>query len=163
MSHQTTIQTHIAYELLDDRHPHVVVVTFLSHEIAGPTQAHELREQLESLIRPELPHCFVIDFGNVRAFGSTAFGEIVAFAQKVGGLSVCNMRSSLRFGAAMIGLERYASPVSDRSAAIDDARKRAARGEADTGDYPVLLEHAVHRRAELTLEDFGGRSDALGG
>jgi len=138
MSPPTTIQAHIAYELVDDHNPDLVVIEFLSDEIAGPSQAHELREQLDSFIRPELPHRFVIDFGNVRRLGSTAFGEIVSFAQRAGRLTVCNMRENLRVGAALSGLDSYAELAANRRVAIDEARRAARRAEDDTVDYPTL-------------------------
>ena len=106
MSTTTTIQAHIAYELIDDHNPEVVVIEFLSQEIVGFLHARELGEQLDSLIRPDLPRNYIIDFGNIRSIGSTAFGEIVSFAHKVGRLSVCNMQENLRLGAALIGLDR---------------------------------------------------------
>jgi len=208
----TTIQAHIAYELIDDRDPDVVVVEFLSHEIAGLSQARELREQLDSLVRPDLPQRFVIDFGKVRSLGSTAFGEIVSFARKVGRLAVCNMDQNLRIGADLIGLDVYADFAANRRAAIDGARGGAFLRDEDTVDYPArppeptLIDEQISlsgrsrtwdsnrtagaaratdeeaateqearnvatrspksnvaRAAELTLDDFGGRSDAPGG
>jgi len=137
MSTTTAIQAHIAYELIDDTHPDVVAIEFLSHEIAGPSQARELGEQLESLIRPDLPQNFVLDFCNVRSLGSTAFGEIVSFAQKVGRLHICNMQNNLRLGAALIGLDECAELAADRRAAINGARRTAMRDEEDTVDYPA--------------------------
>src|SRR4051812_20698962 len=97
---QTTsgTQAQIAYELIDDDNPEVVVIEFLSHEITGPLPAHELGEQLDSLIRPELPRNFVIDFSNVRSLGSTAFSEIVGFVRSAGRVRVCNMQRTLRLG-----------------------------------------------------------------
>ncbi len=209
MSPTTTLQAHIAYELVDDHNPDVLVIEFLSDEIAGPSQAHELREELDSLIRPELRHRFVIDFGNLQRLGSTAFGEIVSFAQKAGRLVVCNMRENLRVGAALSGLDLCADFAANRRVAIRAARRAARRALEDTLDYPAsspesgetagqtsgsrrsgasdsrrfsyvklvdgdagcsadakkvtvpsLTETAA---ARLTLDDFGGRSDAPGG
>jgi hypothetical protein len=163
MSITTSIQSHISYELIDDDHPDVVIVNFVSREIAGPSQSRELGEELNSLIRPELPHRFVLNFANVRAFGSTAFGQIVAFARHVSRLSVCNMRSNLRVAAAISGLELYASFASSLAGAIDDVRKGAVLDEDDTIDFPELPPKAARAAAEATLDDFGGRSDAPGG
>src|SRR5262245_46408251 len=73
MSTTSTIQAHISYELMDEEEPEVVVIEFLSRAISDPVHAHELGEQLDSLIRSELPLSFVIDFKNVKALGSTAF------------------------------------------------------------------------------------------
>jgi anti-anti-sigma regulatory factor len=137
MSTETTIQAHIAFELIDDHKPDVVVVEFLSREIASPRDAHELAEQLDVLLRSDLPRFFVIDFSNVRAFGSTAFGEVVRFARKVIRLYVCNLPASLRLGAAMIGLEGYAEICPDRQSAIQEARRAAMWDQEDTVDYPV--------------------------
>jgi anti-anti-sigma regulatory factor len=136
MSIAAPIQAHIAYELIDDTSPEVLVVEFSSHEIAGTLQAHELGEQLDSLIRPDLPGNFVIDFGNIRSLGSTAFGEIVSFAHKVRRLYVCGMDGNLRLGAALIGLDDCAEFAANRRSAINAARRHAMRGEDDTVDYP---------------------------
>jgi anti-anti-sigma regulatory factor len=139
MSTNTSTQAHIAYELIDDTDPSVVVIEFLSQEIAGPCQAHELAEQLESLIRPELPQSFVINFGKVRSLGSTAFGEIVSFAHKVGGVHICEIGDHLRIGAALIGLDECAEFATNRRAAINGARRNAIRGAEETVDYPIFV------------------------
>ena len=82
MSATATSQAHIAYELINDKEPGVVVIEFLSHEVASSLHSRELGEQLQSLIGTELPQNFVIDFANVRSLGNTAFGEIVSFARE---------------------------------------------------------------------------------
>jgi anti-anti-sigma regulatory factor len=130
MSTMEPIQAHIAYELVDDVEPAVVAIEFRSPEICDPHLAHELGAQLESLIRPELPRDFVIDFANVRSLGSTAFGEIVSFARRVGGVHVCNLHPSLELGAALIGLDDCAECASNRRKAIQAAR-RAGVGHQD--------------------------------
>jgi hypothetical protein len=48
MTTATAIQTPIAYALRDDHSPDDAVVEFLSHELDGPYQACELREQVEA-------------------------------------------------------------------------------------------------------------------
>jgi hypothetical protein len=83
MSTTPITQAHITYEAIGDDGPEVIVIEFLSHEIPGPLQAHELAAQLEWLIRPDLPHNFVIDFANVKALGSTAFGVIADFVRGI--------------------------------------------------------------------------------
>ena len=50
--------------------------------MAGHLLADELGEQLESLIRPELPRNYVLDFGNVRSFGSSVFGALAGFVRR---------------------------------------------------------------------------------
>ena len=137
MSPPTTMEAHIAYELIDDTNPDVVAIEFLSEEIVGPVDARELGEQLDSLVTPDLPQQFVLDFGNVRSVGSTAFGEIVSFARKVGRLYICNMRENLQLGSALIGLDDCAAFAPSRRVAINWA-KRAAWGEEDTVDYPAV-------------------------
>jgi anti-anti-sigma regulatory factor len=132
----TATQAHIAYELIDDTSPGIVAIEFLSREIAGPLHAHEVGEQLDSLIRPDLPGNFVIDFGNVRSLGSTAFSEIVSFAHKVNRLYVCGMDGNLRLGASLIGLDDCAEFAASRRSAVNAARRYAMRGEDDTVDYP---------------------------
>ncbi len=109
----------------------------LSPEIVGPHHAIELGEQLASLLRAGLPQNFLIDFANVRSLGSSAFAEIVAFAQEVGRLPVCNMQQNLRLGAALIGLEDYTEFADDRRAGINLARKAAIRSQEETVDYPA--------------------------
>ena len=77
-SHATTepasMPAHIAFDLNDDRYPQVVIVEFLSRAIADPGHAAELSQQLGTLIRPELPRQYVLDFEDVRSLSSTAFG-----------------------------------------------------------------------------------------
>jgi anti-anti-sigma regulatory factor len=138
MSTATATHTHIVYELIDDDNPEVVVIEFQSPEICGPHLSAELAEQLESLIRPELPQNFVIDFGNVRSLGSSAFGEIADFARRVWRVRLCNLNWSLQLGAAMIGLEGWVEIAESRQAAIRAARRDARRSEEDTVDYPSL-------------------------
>jgi anti-anti-sigma regulatory factor len=139
MSTATTIQAHIAYELIGDTNPDVVSIEFLSHVIADPAHAHELGEQLDSLIRPDLPQSFVVDFGNVRSLGSTAFGAMVAFARKAGHVKVYNIRENLRLGAALSGLDDYAEYATSRQAAINLARKAAKQDLEDTAEYPIFV------------------------
>jgi anti-anti-sigma factor len=142
MSTPATIQAHIGYELLDQRQPNVVVVDFLSRTISDPTHSHELGEQLDWLIRPELPLNYIIDLKNVRSMGSTAFGELCAFARRVGWwggkVRVCELHPSLQLGAALIGLEQYAEFFPTRQAAIQEARKSAKQREDETMGIPVF-------------------------
>lgn len=76
-------QAHIAFELNDDKHPSVVLVEFLSRAIADPAHAAELSQQLCTLIRPDFPKRFVLDFADVRSLSSTAFGALITFVLKV--------------------------------------------------------------------------------
>ena len=138
MSAIATVQAHIAYELIDDDDPQVVVIEFLSHEVGSPVHAIELGEQINSLIRPELPRNYVIDFGKVRGLGSTAFGEVANFVRRAGRVRVCNLDETLRLGAALIGLDDWVEFADSRSAAIRAAIRDARRGEEDTVDYPEL-------------------------
>ncbi len=64
---------HIAYEVINEAHPQLVIIEFLSHAIADPAHSAELAEQLASLVRPEFPKRFVLDFENVRLMSSSAF------------------------------------------------------------------------------------------
>jgi len=134
MSTTATIQAHIVYELIDDNDPRVVVIEFQTHDFSSPVHAFELGEQLDSLIRPELPRTYVIDFGKVRSLGSTAFGEITRFVRRAGCVRICNLDETLRLGAALIGLEDWVEFADSRHAAIRDAR----RSEDDTIDLPDL-------------------------
>jgi anti-anti-sigma regulatory factor len=135
-------QAHIAYELIDDTKPEVVAIEFLSHDVASALHSRELGEQLESLIGTELPQHFVIDFANVRSFGSTAFGEIVSFARKARHVTACNLQDNLRLGAALIGSDEFIDFAANRRAAINLARRAAMRGQEDTVDYPVLADES---------------------
>jgi anti-anti-sigma regulatory factor len=139
MSTATNIQAHIAYELIGDTSPAVVAIEFLSHVIADPAHAHELGEQLDSLIRPDLPRNFVIDFANVRSVGSSAFGAIVAFALRAGQVRVCNIHGTLRLGAALSGLDECTEYAISRQAAINLAWKASSRDLEDTDEYPIFV------------------------
>jgi anti-anti-sigma regulatory factor len=143
MSTTSTIQAHISYELMDEEEPEVVVIEFLSRAISDPVHAHELGEQLDSLIRSELPLSFVIDFKNVKALGSTAFGEICSFARRVrwwgGDVKICGMHESLQLGASLIGLEAHSDYVADRRTAIEEARVSARRGDEESVYYPFFV------------------------
>jgi anti-anti-sigma regulatory factor len=108
MSTTMTIQAHIAYELIENTDHQVVIVEFLSHDIATSAHARELGEQLRSLLRPQPRQYFVIDCTGVRSLGSTAFGEIVSFVHQTKAVWVCNLDNQLRFGAALIGLDNPA-------------------------------------------------------
>jgi anti-anti-sigma factor len=126
MSHAPTepasSHAHIAFELNDDKNPRVVIVEFLSRAIADPGHAAELSSQLCTLIRPELPKRFVLDFEDVRSLSSTAFGALVSFVLKVrqagGQVAICNMDEFVRFGADVIRLGDYAEFADDRHVAI---------------------------------------------
>ena len=141
MSATSTTQAHIDYELVDGWEPKVVVIGFVDRAVSDPVHAHELGEQLDSLIRSDLPLNFVIDFKNAKSLGSTAFGEIHAFARRVrwwgGSVRICNLHDSLQLGAALIGLDEYAEFSPSRQSAIQEARKSAKRGEAETVFYPA--------------------------
>jgi anti-anti-sigma regulatory factor len=127
MSTTSPTQAHICYELIDDTEPRVVVIEFLTHDIAGPVHADELAKQLDMLVKSGLPHNFVIDFSNIHSLGSTAFGTIVSFARQVGRLHVCNIPKTLEIGAALIGLDACAEFAADRPSAIEYARTAAMR------------------------------------
>src|SRR5213082_912585 len=74
MSVKSTAQAHINYELIGEPRPEVVLIEFMNAEIVDPSHARELGEQLASLVRDDLPRQIVLDFKDVRALGSTAFG-----------------------------------------------------------------------------------------
>jgi anti-anti-sigma regulatory factor len=136
MSTATTIQAHIAYELIEGTNHDVVVIEFVSHDITSPVHARELGEQLDSLIRPDSLQHFVIDFAGVRSLGSTAFGEIVSFVRKSAPVWICNLDATLRLGASLIGLDDCAQFAANRRVAINEALRTARRDEEDTVDYP---------------------------
>jgi anti-anti-sigma factor len=119
MSSQET--AHIGHELIEN--PRATILDVISHSIADPEHAAELSRQLASLVRPELPNRYVLDFKNVRTFSSTGFGALVAFVLKVrkagGQVIICNMDEFVRFGADIIRLGDYAPIVANRQAALD--------------------------------------------
>jgi anti-anti-sigma factor len=123
MSDTSTIHAHIAFELVDETEPKVVVIEFLNPTIADPGHARELGQQLRSLIRPDLPRQYVIDFKKVRSLGSTSFGEIASFVRDVrqagGQVKVCGLDPMVRLGATLIGLDDQAEFAESRQAAID--------------------------------------------
>ena len=135
MSTAITTHAHIAYELIGDDIPEVVVIEFLSPHMAGRLLADELGEQLDSLIRPDLPRNYVLDFGNVRSFGSSVFGALAGFVRRGGLVRVCNLDDTLRLGATLIGLDGWVEFADNRQAAIRAARRDWRRGEEDTVDY----------------------------
>jgi anti-anti-sigma factor len=118
-------QSHIAYELIDETHPQVTVIEFLSREIISSAHAAELGEQLGALIRPDMPRQFILDFQNVRNLGSTAYERVVSFVRAVrsngGNVKICAMRPIVRFGADVVGLGDFSDFVESRQAAIDEA------------------------------------------
>jgi anti-anti-sigma regulatory factor len=136
MSTATAIQTHIAYELIEHTNHQVVVIEFVSHDIASPARARELGAQLHSLIRPQTPQYFVIDCAGVRALGSSAFGELLSFVHKVKPVWVCNLDNTLRLGAALIGLDNWVKFAANRRLAINEAERTARWDEDNTVDYP---------------------------
>ncbi len=141
MSATSTAQAHIDYELIDGWEPAVVVIGFVDRAVSDPVHAHELGEQLDSLIRSDLPLNFVIDFKNAKSLGSTAFGEIRAFARRVrwwgGSVRICNIHDSLQLGAALIGLDEYAEFSPSLHTAIQEARKSAKRNDSEIVYYPA--------------------------
>ena len=130
MSPVATHQDHVGYQLIDEHHPEVTVIEFLSRDVVGPIQSAELREQLESLNWAGFPRNVVIDFQNVRTLGSSAFGVIASFVRRFGRVRVCNINNSLRLGAALIGLDDRVEFAVSREAAIHAAQADARRGAA---------------------------------
>jgi hypothetical protein len=123
MTSSSGVSAHIAYELIGGLEPKVVVIEFLTREIGSPIHARQLGEQLCSLIDPDCPRFFVLDFKNVRMVGSTGFAQILSFVRNAGRVSVCNLPTSLELGAAMIGLEDHADFARDRQSAVDGAMR----------------------------------------
>ncbi len=139
MSSVTAYESLIAYELIeDDHHPEVTVIEFSSGDILGPTQARELREELDILTSSGVPRNVVIDFKHARMLGSSAFGVIVRFVRRLASVRVCNISHSLRLGAALIGLDDWVHIADSRDAAIQDALGDARRAREETADYPCL-------------------------
>ncbi len=127
MASRSWVAAHIAYELIGELEPTMVVIEFLTREIGSPILARQFGEQLCSLIDPDSPRYFVLDFKNVRMIGSTGFAEIVSFVRKAGRVAVCNMPATLELGAAIIGLEDHAEFALDRQSAIDAGMKEIDR------------------------------------
>jgi anti-anti-sigma regulatory factor len=140
MTVSATVQSHIAYDLIDEHHPEITVIEFLSRDIIGPHQAEELREQLDSLIWAGVPRNFVIDFANARALGSSAFAVIAGFVRKYGHVRACNMSENLKLGAGLTGLENWVQFADSREAVVREARTDARRGQDETEDYPAMTD-----------------------
>jgi anti-anti-sigma regulatory factor len=138
MSATTTPHAHVAYELIDQDNPEVVVIEFLSPEIVGPLHAGELGAQLDSLIRGDWPSNFVMDFAKVGSLGSTAFAEIGAFVRRVSKVRFCNLHPTLQLGAALMGLDGRVEFSVSRHAAIRAARRDGRRGARNTVDSWIL-------------------------
>ncbi len=123
-------QAHIAFDLNDDRYPRVVIVEFLTHAIADAAHSAELSQQLSTLIRPDLPKNFVLDFEDVRSLSSSAYGALVSFILKVrqagGKVSICNMDDFVRFGADVIHLGDYVLFSDDRQSAVNSFLKESS-------------------------------------
>jgi hypothetical protein len=145
----TTTNPHIVYELLYERGLDIAVVQFESREVSDPIHGRELGEQLDSLICPDLPMRFVIDFAGVRTLGSTAFCEIAAFARRVrwwgGQVKACNLDEPLSLGAALSGLVDHVEFADTLRSALnsvrkDDKRRRDANMMKDwlSGDRSVV-------------------------
>jgi anti-anti-sigma regulatory factor len=130
MFDHANVQAHIAFELIDETEPKVVIIEFLSRSIIDPGHARELGEQLRTLIRADLPLDFVIDFKNIRTLGSRGFGEIASFARAVrrngGRVTICRIPEMVRLGATLIGLDDQADFAPDRQSAIDGCLKPIA-------------------------------------
>jgi anti-anti-sigma regulatory factor len=138
MSTAAAIQAHITYDLIEDINHQVVIIGFASHDIASPTHARELGEQLDSLIRPRSLQYFVIDFAAVRSLGNTAFSELVSFVRKAMPVWVCNLDETLRLGASLSGLDDCVTFVANRHVAIKQAERTARGADDETVDYPGL-------------------------
>jgi len=125
----TMTEALIGYDLRDEIAPGVVVVQFETQDITDPIHGQELGEQLDSLICPDLPLNFVLDFRSVRAMGSTGFCEIAAFARRVrwwgGQIKVCNLPPELSLGAALSGLDDHVEFTETLRTAIAMAREDA--------------------------------------
>jgi anti-anti-sigma regulatory factor len=134
MPTSTTTSAHIAYEMIDNPKHQVVVVEFRTREIAGPSQARELGQQLHSLINPRALQYFVIDCAGVRSLGSTAFSEIMSFVEAAKPVWLCNLTGALRIGAALVGLDSAARFAANRRAAVKEAELTARYDQEETVD-----------------------------
>ncbi len=113
---------HIARDIVDG----VQIVEISAPSVADPQIASELKAQLFSLLQPEDPRKFVLDFKYVRTFSSTAFGAVMAFILEVkkqeGEVRTCNMDEFIRFGADVIRMGDYAEYHADLVGALDSLR-----------------------------------------
>jgi hypothetical protein len=131
----TTVQAHVAYELIEQTKHQVVAIEFLSREIISPASARELGGQLLLLVRPFVSQYFVLDFAGVRSLGSTAFSEILSFVRIARPVWVCNLDHTLRLGAALVGLDNWVKFAASRQAAVEEAEWTARSDEQDTVDF----------------------------
>ena len=150
MSDTSTNHAHIAYELVDEAEHRVVVIEFLSRAIADPSHARELGDQLRSLIRPNLPRQYVIDFKAVRTLGSTSFGEIAAFVRNVrqagGQVKVCGLDPMVQLGATLIGLDDQVEFATSRQAAVDACLEPAGWARSSPPDEGAVASPGARPR-----------------
>jgi anti-anti-sigma factor len=113
---------HIARDIVDGAQ----IVEISTPSVADPKVASELKEQLFSLLQPDDPKNFVLDFKYVRMFSSTAFGAVMAFVLEVrkrgGQVRTCSMDEFVRFGADVIRMGDYAEFHDDLTGALDSIR-----------------------------------------
>jgi hypothetical protein len=142
MSTATTVQAHIAHELIEHPNYQVVVIEFASQEITTAADARELGAELSSLIRHQPLQYFVIDCFSVRSLGSAAFSEILSFVHKAKPVWVCNLDNALWHGAFQVGLDNWVRCAASRGAAIDEAERTARWDEEDTMEYSARAHSA---------------------
>ncbi len=110
---------HIARDIVG----HAQVVEITKTSVSDPLTASELKTQLFSLIDPQSPMNFVLDFKHVKTFTSTAFGAVMAFILEVrkrgGRVAICSMEEFIRFGADVIHMRDYAEFHDDLAGALD--------------------------------------------
>jgi anti-anti-sigma regulatory factor len=143
MSTATTLQPHIAYDLIEDANHQVMVISFLIHDIAGHDRARELGQELNLLIRPPSRQYFVIDFAGVRALGTDGLSEVLSFVRRARPVWICNLDETLRLAVSLIGVNNWAKFAADRRAAINEAERTARWDEEDS------LPEKAHTVAEL--------------
>ena len=137
MSIESGIQDHIACQVIEDSKHQVLIIKFLTHDLTSATCARELGAQLEALIPTRERQYFVIDCDCVHSIGSAAFSELLSFVRKAGPVWVCNLDNALRFGAAMVGIDKWVQFAASREAAVNGVQRTAGWDEEDTVDFPA--------------------------
>jgi anti-anti-sigma factor len=88
----------------------VVVVEIISKDLQGPEAARELGAELSLVASQDWAKQLLIDLRRIAYLSSTGFAVIVKlvtrFTSAGGKIKLCNMESSLRLGAEIIGLDK---------------------------------------------------------
>ena len=99
----------------------VMVVDFVDPHIVDPKSIRAVSERLSELL--DLSTEFVLDFGNVRQFGSAMIGELIGFLKKVqlrgGRMALCSINPQVHGVFKLFRLDSLFSIYPDVRSAFD--------------------------------------------